>query len=167
MAADYSNKTITGQVGKVYELRRTKTDLAHIDFSVASTKRIRNDNGEWENGDTVWNNIKVWGKEAEHVSESLRPGMRVVVLGHEVLKSAYTKEDGTEVPARPQVVADDVAVSLKYNSVESDYKPKGQTTSKPKTTNKPKPASKPEPKQELDDLDDFDFDDLEDDEPPF
>lgn len=173
MASVIAEVTVVGQVGKVYELRRTKDDRANIDFSVAVTTRKRDDStGKWEDGDTTWHNIKAWGKIAENVEKSLRSGDRVIVKGYYTLRNEWTKDDGTVVPARNQFVATHIGVEIGFDPAHSDRQPKsgGSSSYNGNGNNSASQAkaSKPEPKvsNNTDSLDDLDLD-LDLDDQPF
>lgn len=163
MASVIAEVTVVGQVGKVYELRRTKDDRANIDFSVAVTPR-KNNNGTWEDGDTTWHNIKAWGRVAENIEKSLNSGDRVIVKGYFTLRKEFTKDDGTVLPARNQFVATHVGIELGFDPAHSERQSKNGGA---KSSSNTSSAQKSEPKAEkkepvnndsLDDLDDLDLD---------
>jgi single-strand DNA-binding protein len=49
-------------------------------FSIATTEKFKNKNGEWEER-TEWHNITLWGKLAEIAGEYLHKGRSVYVEG--------------------------------------------------------------------------------------
>lgn len=170
MASVLAEVTVVGQVGKVYELRRTKDNRANVDFSVAVTTRRRDDStGKWVDGDTTWHNIKAWGMLAENIEKSLKSGDRVMVKGYYTLRKEFTKDDGTVIPARNQFVATHVGLELAFDPAHSERKSKNggsngnysnstSSASQSSTQTKSAPA---EDKNNLDDLtldDDFDLD---------
>jgi single-strand DNA-binding protein len=61
-------------------------------FSLASTRRWTNQNGEQQEK-TTWYRVSVWRKQAETVAEYLKKGRLVLVEG-EVEARAYTDRDG-------------------------------------------------------------------------
>lgn len=177
MASVIAETLVVGQVGKVYELRRTTKDgNANLDFSIAVTPRRRDENGEWGDGDTTWHNVKVWGRLAENVEQSIKPGDRVIVKGYISLRKGYTKDDGTVVADRNQLTADFVGIDLTFDPAKSERKPRGTgsyngggasrgdsnsggASRKPAQAAAPAPAAKKE--ESFDDLDfgdDLDFD---------
>lgn len=121
-----ATQTLVGSVGRVYDLRTVgKDNLEVIDFTVAVTPRKKVD-GEWTDGETYWNTITAWGKLAKNISESLNPGDRVLVIGRTEMKDGYTNKDGVDVPARPIIIADFVALELSYNPAHSDRPARGE-----------------------------------------
>lgn len=67
--------TIAGRVGKNPELRRTQNNEPVLNFSVAS------DVGYGNNKITLWIECSVWGKRAEALSDYIRTGDPVTVVG--------------------------------------------------------------------------------------
>jgi single-strand DNA-binding protein len=96
-----------GNVGGEPELRFTPGGDAVCSFSVAVTPRVKRGD-EWEDGDTTWFRVSAWRKDAEALTEVLRKGDRVRVVGA-LRVSEYQKRDGTagyglEVAAVPSGV---------------------------------------------------------------
>lgn len=115
-----ANQTIVGSVGRVYELRTVGKDNTEVvDFTVAVTPR-KKVNDEWTDGTTYWSTITAWGRLAKNISESFRPGDRVVVIGRTEMKDGYTNKENVEVPARPIIVADFAGLEVSYNAAHSD-----------------------------------------------
>lgn len=121
-----ATQDLVGSVGRVYDLRTVgKDNLEVIDFTVAVTPRKKVD-GEWTDGETYWSTITAWGKLAKNIEASLKPGDRVMLKGRTEMKDGYTNKEGIEVPARPIIVADFVAIELSYNPAHSDRPAKGE-----------------------------------------
>lgn len=178
---DEENGFYVGNVGNVYEKRTVgKDNRSVVDFSIACTPRYKNESGGWEEGEVTWVNITAWGSLADHVSESLQKGDRVMVKGRQEMKDEYKKDDGTVVPARPFLVAEYVGPELFFNNVTVQRRssaPRDGSTISPKPKNgssngnasntttvkkSSKPAAKSDP---VDDLDDFDLDGFDDEQP--
>lgn len=104
--------TIEGNCGTDPELRFTQSGNAVANFSVAVTERVRDDNGEWADGDTSWFRVTAWRDLAENVTESVRQGMRVIVTGRFKLEQYEDREGNKRVSG--ELTADDVGVSLKW-----------------------------------------------------
>jgi single-strand DNA-binding protein len=103
--------TITGNLTREPELRFTTSGTATCSFGVAVNRRYQQ-NGEWVDAPTNFFNVTVWGQYGENVAASLGKGDRVVIKGRLDFRK-YTNKDGIEVTTH-DVVADEVAVSLKY-----------------------------------------------------
>ena len=111
------NVTVIGNLARDPELRYTPSGAAVASFTVASSKRYRDNAGEWVDGPTSWVRCNAWRDLAEHVAESVSKGDRVIVTG-EIGQRDY------EVPAKNgkgdpekrttwEVQAVDVGVSLR------------------------------------------------------
>ena len=96
--------TVTGNVGKVNELRITKSGKAMLTFSVASTEK--------KDGPTTWVEVVCFDEQAEACSQTLRKGRRVVVSGRMGLET-YEKKDGTQGFSL-RLMANEVGVSLRW-----------------------------------------------------
>jgi single-strand DNA-binding protein len=78
---------------------------------VAVTQRIQQD-GEWRDGDTSFLKIKVWRSQAEHLTDSLAKGDRVMVTGRLRQRSWETPEGDKR--SVTEIEADEVGASLKF-----------------------------------------------------
>jgi single-strand DNA-binding protein len=93
------------------ELRFTPNGAAVANFRLAVTPRVR-EGDQWKDGETSFFRINVWRDLAEHVTESLGKGTRVVVLGRLRARSWEDKDSG-ERRSVVEVEAEEVAPSLK------------------------------------------------------
>ncbi|GAB3172971.1 hypothetical protein GCM10027059_43140 [Myceligenerans halotolerans] len=73
--------TVTGNAGSDPVIRRSSRGTEWTRFSVASTRRIRDTDGEFYDGPTIWFQVKAWGHAAVNISESVRKGQPVMVAG--------------------------------------------------------------------------------------
>jgi single-strand DNA-binding protein len=90
---------IIGNLGRDPEMRYTPAGKAVVNFSVASTRRWKDTNGN-EMKETVWVRCATWGKMAEIVNENLQKGDKVEVWGRlspdaNGSPKVFTKQDGT------------------------------------------------------------------------
>lgn len=105
--------TIVGNVGSDPELRFTGDGTAVASFSLAETSRKKNaQTGEWEDGNTTWFRVSVFGGAAENVAETIRKGMRAIVQGG-LENRQYTTDQGEERYSL-DVRAYEVGPSLKW-----------------------------------------------------
>lgn len=102
--------TITGNLVDAPELHHTNSGAAVTNFVVASTPRVFRE-GEWVDGETLYLRCNVWREQAEHASQSLSKGDRVVVTGKLRIRS-YSKDD--ERRTSTELDADEVGASLRY-----------------------------------------------------
>lgn len=98
---------------------------AWTQFSVAvQDRRWNKDSQVWEDGQTVFHDVVVFGRQAEHAVASLRKGQAVLVDG-ELKFGSYVDENEQRHETR-QIVADYVGASLAYNAVEVQPRPKAE-----------------------------------------
>lgn len=104
--------TLIGNVVNEPELRFTPGGAAVCNFRVASTPRKFNrQTNEFEDGDPLFLGVAVWRQQAEHVAESIRKGMRVIVVGR-LTQRQYEANDGSKRSSY-DIQADEVAPSLR------------------------------------------------------
>ncbi|MFN8183853.1 MAG: single-stranded DNA-binding protein [Candidatus Nanopelagicales bacterium] len=105
--------TLVGNMVADPELRFTPSGVAAASIRIAVTPRNRdNATGEWKDGETVWLSGTVWRQYAENVAESLRKGMRVIVIGRLKQRSYETREG--EKRTVYEVDIDDIGPALRY-----------------------------------------------------
>jgi single-strand DNA-binding protein len=97
--------TLAGRVGKDPELRRTKSNEDWLSFRVASTPRVRSEQGTWSDGETSWYSVNAYGALARNAGRSLHQGERVVVTGDLAVRSWTTADGRTGVTAQIRAVA--------------------------------------------------------------
>src|SRR5437899_6090525 len=98
------NKAIlVGNLGRDPEVRFTPSGRAVAKFSIATTERWNDQDGNRQER-TEWHNIVVWGKQAETCGQYLSKGRQVYVEGS-IRSRQYDDKDGnkryiTEIIAR-------------------------------------------------------------------
>ncbi|MET7759760.1 single-stranded DNA-binding protein [Streptomyces sp. NPDC005389] len=119
--------TLAGNLVDDPELRFTPSGHGVAKFRVASTPRTFDKQAqEWKDGDPLFMTVSAWRSLAEHCTESLQRGTRVIVTG--VLKQR-SYEDGQGVKRTVyEIEADDVAPSLK-NATATVTKANGRQNS--------------------------------------
>ncbi len=71
-----------GRVGADVELRRTKSDKAVANLSVAISQDYKDkDTSEWIKVEPVWVDVTVWGKLAERCAEQTGKGLLIRIQG--------------------------------------------------------------------------------------
>ncbi len=89
------NKVILiGNLGKDPEMRYTPNGQAVTRFSIATSERFKDRNGEQQER-TTWHNIVVWGRQAEIAKEYLSKGRSVYVEGR-IDNRSYDDKDGNK-----------------------------------------------------------------------
>jgi single-strand DNA-binding protein len=76
----YERIFLAGNLGGDPELRYTPNGTAVANFSVATNEKWADREGHQQER-TIWWRVKVWGKQAETLSPSLRKGSQVFVEG--------------------------------------------------------------------------------------
>lgn len=106
--------TIVGNIARDPELRFTASGIARANFSVAVNRRWR-DGSEWKE-ETSFFNVTAWRDLGEHVAESIRKGMRVILSGRLVQRSWETPEG--ERRSVVEIQCDDIGPSLRWATAQ-------------------------------------------------
>ena len=102
------NKVILiGNLGKDPELKFTPSGVAMTKFSLATTERIKEADGNIRE-ETDWHNIVLWRRQAEVANEYLKKGSQVYIEGR-IQTRSWEDKDGqkrytTEIVARNMVL---------------------------------------------------------------
>jgi single-strand DNA-binding protein len=100
--------TLVGNLVDDPELHVTSNGSTVAKFRIASTPRhLDRQTNEWKDGDSIFLTCSVWRQAAKNVVESLRRGMRVIVMGRLEQRRGAVCE----------VEVDEVAPSLRYVTV--------------------------------------------------
>lgn len=83
--------TLYGRLGRNPDSKRTANQTAVCNFSVATSERRKNAEGEWVEA-TEWHNIVTWGKQAESCEKYLTKGSQVLIEGR--LQTDKYEKDG-------------------------------------------------------------------------
>ena len=78
--ASVNKAILIGNLGRDPELRYTPSGKAVASFSIATTEKWRDQNGEMQES-TEWHNIVLWGRQAEIAKEYLAKGRPVYIEG--------------------------------------------------------------------------------------
>jgi single-strand DNA-binding protein len=117
--------TVVGNLTADPELRFTPSGAAVANFTVASTPRqFDRQANEFKDGETLFMRCSVWREAAEHATESLHRGDRVIVTGRLVSRSWQTPEGENRTVMEMQV--DEVGPSLRYATAQVTKAQRGQ-----------------------------------------
>ncbi|WP_010147234.1 single-stranded DNA-binding protein [Serinicoccus profundi] len=117
--------TVVGNLTADPELRFTPSGAAVANFTVASTPRqFDRQSNEFKDGETLFMRCSVWREAAEHVSESLHRGDRVIATGRLVSRSWQTQEGENRTVMEMQV--DEVGPSMRYATAQVTKAQRGQ-----------------------------------------
>ena len=99
------NKVIlVGNLGRDPELRSTPSGQSLAKFSVATTRRWRDRDGNRQE-QTEWHNIVCWGRQAEIAGQYLTKGKQVYIEGRLQTDSWEDRETGKKM-YRTEIVCD-------------------------------------------------------------
>ncbi len=101
MAGALNKVILIGNLGRDPELKRTPGGAAVTEFSIATTERFNDKNGQRQE-QTEWHNIVVWNKQAETAAQYLKKGSSVYVEGK--LKTRSWEDNGQK-RYRTEIVA--------------------------------------------------------------
>ena len=73
--------TICGCLGRDPDLRYGTNNLAFVSLAVATNRRVKNADGQYENA-TDWNTVVAFGKTAETIAEYLHKRLRLQMKGN-------------------------------------------------------------------------------------
>lgn len=141
--AYFNEATLLGNLGKTPEVRLTPSGKKRLAFSLATSKRYRDNNGEQKEL-TYWHNCTAWGKVADTIEAlNLQGGTALLVRG-EITYNSYDK-DGTKV-TRTEINVSNVQI------LTPKAKTEGNGNATPATRKKPATAPQPQATDEDDDL---------------
>lgn len=103
--------TVVGNVTRDPELRFSQSGMAITHFGVAWNRRRQDQDDE-----VSFFDVTCFRQLAENVAESVRKGARVVIYGT-LQQRSWETEDGQR-RSKVEILADDVAPSLKWATVE-------------------------------------------------
>lgn len=121
-----SHVSLTGNVTRDPEIRFTPAQLAVVKFGIAVNKS-KKVGDQWEETPHFFD-VTCFGSLADNVAESVTKGARVTVTG-ELEYQTWEDKETKEKRSKVAVVADDVAVSLKWASAVVTRNEKGSNTS--------------------------------------
>ena len=108
--------TLVGNLTADPELRFTPSGAAVASFTVAVSKRIKDEAGNWKDGPSSFVRCSVWRQYAENVGDSLAKGNRVIVTG-QMQQREYEDKDGTKRSVW-ECQADEVGPALRYSTAK-------------------------------------------------
>jgi single-strand DNA-binding protein len=120
---------ICGNLTDNPELRFTQGGAPVASFRLAVTPRVR-DGNDWKDGETSFFRITCWRQLAEHATESLSKGDRVIVVGRLKERSWETPEGERRTVV--EIDAEEIGPSLKWATAKPERATAG-TTAKAKS----------------------------------
>lgn len=115
--ASFNKHIVTGRVGKTPELRYIPSGKEVTSFSlVRQPRRMNQQTQQWEDGDSTWYEVTMFGRLASNVVDSLEKGFEVTVVG-DLKTGSYVNREGLTV-ATLEIMADDVLIPLDHQVVK-------------------------------------------------
>lgn len=108
--------TLIGNLTSDPELRFTPSGAAVASFTVAVSKRVKDEQGTWKDGPSSFVRCSVWRQYAEHVGDSLAKGNRVIVVG-QMSQREYEDKQG-EKRSVWECLVDEVGPALRYATAQ-------------------------------------------------
>jgi single-strand DNA-binding protein len=92
--ASVNKAILIGNLGRDPEMRHTPSGKPVTTFSIATTEKWRDQNGEMQES-TEWHNIVLWGRQAEIAKEYLSKGRPVYIEGR-IQTRSYEDKNGVK-----------------------------------------------------------------------
>lgn len=106
--------TVVGNLTADPNLRYTKSGVAVVDFTVASTPRsFDRASNSWKDGETLFLRCSAWREYAENIAESLTKGTRVLVQGR-LTQRSYTHPESGQERTVVELQVEEVGPALRY-----------------------------------------------------
>ena len=122
MATD-NTVVVVGNLTDDPELRFTPQGVAVANFRLAVSRRVKDEGGQWKDGETSFFRISCWRQLAENVAESLTRGSRTMVAGRLRMRQWETQEG--EKRSVVEIEADEVGPSLKWATAKVEKTSRG------------------------------------------
>ncbi len=91
--ASVNSVILIGNLGRDPELRKTPSGASVCSFSIATTERYTDKQGQRQE-ETEWHNITAWNKQADAMGQYLRKGSAVYIEGK--LKTQSWEDNGVK-----------------------------------------------------------------------
>jgi len=108
MAKSVNKVILIGNLGKDPEVKYTQSGMAVARFSVATTDRVKDKDGNWQDR-TEWHNLVAFQRTAEIASEYLKKGNKVYIEGRLHSDSWDDKETGQK-KYRTEIIINDLVL---------------------------------------------------------
>jgi single-strand DNA-binding protein len=86
--------TLTGRLGKDPALRFSASGTPVASFSIVTSRRSKDEQGNWTDADTTWWDCTAFRSLAENAAASLAQGMPVIAVGRIVQENWEDKQTG-------------------------------------------------------------------------
>jgi len=108
MARGVNKVILLGNLGRDPEVKYTQSGMAVARFSLATTERAKDKDGNWQDK-TEWHNLVAFGRTAEVAGEYLKKGRTVYIEGALRTSSWDDKESGQK-KYKTEVIINDLVM---------------------------------------------------------
>ena len=108
MAKGVNKVILLGNLGKDPEVKYTQSGMAVARFSLATTERAKDKDGNWQDK-TEWHNLVAFGRTAEVAGEYLKKGRTIYIEGALRTSSWDDKESGQK-KYKTEVIVNDLVM---------------------------------------------------------
>jgi single-strand DNA-binding protein len=108
MAKSVNKVILLGNVGKDPEIRSTPSGVMVASFTLATTDRQKDAQGNWQDK-TEWHNLKAFNRTAEIVRDYVKKGSKLYVEGKITTNSWDDKESGQK-RYRTEIIVNDMSL---------------------------------------------------------
>jgi single-strand DNA-binding protein len=108
MARGVNKVILLGNLGKDPEVKYTQSGMAVARFSLATTERAKDKDGNWQDK-TEWHSLVAFGRTAEIAGEYLKKGRTIYIEGALRTSSWDDKESGQK-KYRTEVIINDLVM---------------------------------------------------------
>ena len=127
MAKSVNKVFLLGNVGKDPEVRSTGGGMAVANFSLATSDRFQDAQGNWQDR-TEWHNLVAFKRTAEIVRDYVKKGSKLYVEGKIQTRSWDDKETGAK-KYRTEIIVNEVVLLSGRGEGESGAGPRSNTSS--------------------------------------
>ena len=106
MARGVNKVILLGNLGKDPEVKYTQGGMAVAHFSLATTERRKDKDGNWQD-QTEWHNVVAFGRTAEVAGEYLKKGRTVYIEGA-IRTSSWDDKESGQKKYRTEIIVNDL-----------------------------------------------------------
>ena len=125
MAKSVNKVILLGNVGKDPEIRSTPGGTMVATFSLATTDRTKDQQGNWQDR-TEWHNLVAFQRTAEIIRDYVKKGNKLYVEGKIQTRSWDDKESGQK-KYRTEIIVNDISLLSGRDEGSGGYSRSGST----------------------------------------
>src|SRR5450631_2532676 len=106
MARGVNKVILLGNLGKDPEVKYTPSGMAIASFSLATTDKVKDKDGNWQDR-TEWHNIKAFARTAEIAGEYLKKGRTVYIEGR-IHNDSWDDKETSQKKYRTEIIVNEL-----------------------------------------------------------